>query len=130
MCFWKTLHLILMHFIHIFQCLEEFMHKTGLFFKTVFFLEFRSIEAVFRSIEIVLKILMKPLYVSINRNWFLINQKAWIRFFKKLSLTCSNLLFKSFSNFSLSLSDLDKAHHQFFVVFLRYFSKVFLSLSR
>ena len=32
-----------------------------------FFSEFRSIEAIFRSIEIVLKILSEPLFVSINR---------------------------------------------------------------
>ena len=38
--------------------------NTGLFFfKIVFFLEFRSIEAVFRSIEIVSKILSKPLSI-------------------------------------------------------------------
>ena len=42
---------------------------------------FRLIQSVFRSIEIVLKFLRKPLYVSINRNWFSINRKSWIRFF-------------------------------------------------
>ena len=43
------------------------MHKTGLFFKTIFFLEFRSIEATFRSIEIGSKYLGEPLFVSIDR---------------------------------------------------------------
>ena len=33
-----------------------------------------------------------------------INWKLWIRFLKEQILTCSNSLFKSFSNFSLSLS--------------------------
>ena len=134
MCFWKTLHLILMHFIYIFQCLEEFLHKTGLFFKTVFifylfyfilfyfFSEFRSIEAVFRSIEIVLKILREPLSISIN-------QKMWIRFFKNRVWLVQTHFSKVFQTF-LSLSDLAKAHPQFFVVFLRSFCKVFLSPSR
>ena len=36
----------------------------------------------FRSIVSVLTFLKKPLSVSINRNWFSINRKMWIRFFK------------------------------------------------
>ena len=41
--------------------------KLGCFFKTVFFLEFRSIEAIFRSIKIGSKYLDEPLFVSINQ---------------------------------------------------------------
>ena len=63
-----------------------------------------------------LKNLREPLSVSINRNWFSINRKSWIRFFKKLSLTCSNSLFKSFSNFSFSLR-LGQAHSSNFCRF-------------
>ena len=37
------------------------------FFKTMFFLKFRSIEAVFRSIEIGSKYLGEPLSVSIDQ---------------------------------------------------------------
>ena len=43
------------------------MQKLGCFFKTVFFLEFRSNEAVFGSIEIGSKFLGEPLSVSIDR---------------------------------------------------------------
>ena len=56
--------------------------KLGCFSKLFFFSEFWSIEAVFRLIEIVLKILREPLSISINQNWFSINRKSWIRFFK------------------------------------------------
>ena len=90
LCFWKTLHLILMHFTHIFQCLEDFMQKLFFFFsKLCFFLEFRSIEAVFRSIEIVSKFFDEPLSVSINRN-------SWIRFFLKTEFDLFKLTFQKF----------------------------------
>ena len=53
LCFRKTFHLILMHFILKIQCFEEFLHKIGFFFfKNLFFPEFWSIEPVFQSIEI------------------------------------------------------------------------------
>ena len=55
-----------MYFIHNFQCFKEFMHKTRLFFKTAFFLEFWSIEVVFPTFEIVIKNLSEPLSVSID----------------------------------------------------------------
>ena len=41
--------------------------KLGCFSKLFFFLEFRSIEATFRSIEIGSKYLGEPLFVSIDR---------------------------------------------------------------
>ena len=50
-CFWKTLHLILMHSIHKILCFEEFLHKIALFFKILVFPNFWSIECDFRSIE-------------------------------------------------------------------------------
>ena len=88
------------------------------FSKLCFFLEFRSIEAVFRSIEIVSKFFDEPLSVSINRN-------LWIRFFfLKLSLTCSNSLFKSFSNFSFSLR-LSKGFFSIFCCFPSIFLQSF-----
>ena len=40
----------------------------AIFFKTVFFLDFRLIEAIFRSIQIDSKFFGEPLFVSINRN--------------------------------------------------------------
>ena len=72
------------------------MHKTGLFFRTVFFPKFRSIKAVFQSIKSVLKILREPLSVSIN-------QKSWIRFLKIWFWLVQLIFFKTFSNFSFSL---------------------------
>ena len=100
------------------------MHKTGLFFKIVFFFRI-SIDWGCFSINRIFffKILREPMSVSINRNWFSINWKSWIRFLKKLSLTCSNSLFKSFSNFSLSLSL--RFGQGSFSIFCR-FSSVFL----
>ena len=53
--FWKTFHLILMHSIHKIPCFKEFLHKISLFFKNLFFLEFRSIEHISQPIEIVIK---------------------------------------------------------------------------
>ena len=85
------------------------MHKTGLFFKTVFFPEFRSIKAIFRSIEIVLKILTEPLSV-------LINQKSWISFLKIWFWLVQLIFFKKISNFSFSLR-LDKGYSSNFCRF-------------
>ena len=50
-----------------FNTLRSFCTKFAMFFKNVFFPEFQSIEAVFRSIEIAIKNLSEPLSVSINR---------------------------------------------------------------
>ena len=90
---------------------------------------FRLIQSVFRSIKIVLKFLRKPLSVSINRNWFLINRKSWIRFFKIWVWLIQTYFSKSFSNFSLS-PNWTRLTIKFFVIFLRSFCKVFLSISR
>ena len=47
-----------MHFIHKIQCFEEFLHKLALFFRKLFFQEFRSIELVSQPIEIAIKTLV------------------------------------------------------------------------
>ena len=65
----------------IFNALRSFFKNWFIFFKNFFFLEFRLIQSVCRSIEIAFKILSEPLYVSINQNWFSINWKSWISFF-------------------------------------------------
>ena len=53
----------------IFNALRSFFFsKTDLFFKNSVFSEFRLIEPIFRSIEIVLKNNGESLSVSINRN--------------------------------------------------------------
>ena len=116
-------------FYSYFSMLGGFNAKTGLFFfKTMFFLEFQSIEAIFQSIEIYSKFFGEPLSISINRNWFSINWKSWIRFFKNWVCLVQTHFLKVFRTF-LSLSDSAKAHPQFFVVFVRSFCKVFLSPS-
>ena len=112
LCFWNTFHHILMHFVH--QCFEVFLHCVFVLFKNCvfFFLSknfvslclLRLIQSAFRSIKIVLKFLKKPLSVSINRNWFSINRKSWIRFFKIRVWLVQTYFSKSFSNFSLSLN--------------------------
>ena len=112
-----------------FSMLGGFNAKTGLFFfKTMFFLEFQSTEAIFQSIEIYSKFFGEPLSISINRNWFSINWKSWIRFFKNWVWLVQTHFLKVFRTF-LFLSDSAKAHPQFFVVFVRSFCKVFLSPS-
>ena len=50
-------------------------------FQKFIFLQFRSIEAVFRSIKIVFKNFSEPLSDSIDRTCFLINWTSWIKFF-------------------------------------------------
>ena len=70
--FWKTFHLILMHFFFFYKtmCFEEFLHWNALFFKNLFFPDFRSIESVFRSIEITIKnfpfLSFWPIYSSMH----------------------------------------------------------------
>ena len=76
MCFWKSLHLILMHFAHIFQCLEDFMQKLGCF----------SQNCVFSRISI------DRGRFSINRNWFKIFEWASVCFDR------SNLRFRLIEN--------------------------------
>ena len=126
-------------FAHQFQCFEVFLHCVFVLFKNCvfFFLSknfvslclLRLIQSAFRSIKIVLKFLKKPLSVSINQNWFSINQKSWIRFFKIRVWLVQTYFSKSFSNFSLS-PNWTRLTNKFFVVFLLNFCKVFLSLSR
>ena len=49
-----------------FNALRSFCIKFAMFFRNMFFPEFRSIKAVFRLIEIVIKNLSEPLSVSID----------------------------------------------------------------
>ena len=82
-------------------------------FQKFIFLQFRSIESVFRSIKIAFKNFCEPLSGSINRTCFSINRTSSIKFFFKNSdLTCSS----TFSNFPLSLQ-LSKAPLRIFCRF-------------
>ena len=49
-----------------YYALRSFLHKIALFFKNLFFLDFRSIEPVFRSIKIVINIFGLSLLDSID----------------------------------------------------------------
>ena len=81
----------------IFNALRSFFKNRFIFSKNYDFPEFRVIEPVFRSIEIVLKNNGESLSISINRNWFSINQKSWVRFLKNhiwlVEITFSNSFF-------------------------------------
>ena len=107
-----------MHFIHKIQCFEEFLYKIVVFFKNLFFPEFRSIKLIFRSIEIAIKNFGQPLSASIDTQLILDHQSKHFRsiepnfrsienciksFFKTLILTCSNTFSKSFQTLSLSV---------------------------
>ena len=70
-CFWKTLHHILMHFVHQFQCFEVFLKCVFDFFKTVFFPQ-KFCEPLSASID--------PICFLINRNCFRIFKEASIYF--------------------------------------------------
>ena len=130
MCFGKTFHLILIHFIHKIQCFKEFIHKICWVFKTMIFPKFQLIQSIFPSIEITLKIFSEPLFISINRNWFSINRKLWISFFFFLigSWLIQLNFFKSFQNF-LSISfQLRQAQSSIFLSFSTKFFARFSSL--
>ena len=128
-CFWKAFHLILMHFIHKIQCFEESLHKIALFFKNLFFPEFRSIKHVSWPIEIAIKILVSLCLFdrcligvgsveafSIDRTYFSINQNSYWEFFKIFSFHVIKHYFKNFQN-SFSLIRSVKASNQVFLSF-------------
>ena len=99
-----------MHFVHQFQCFEVFLKCVLFFFSKLCFSQnfvslclFLLIKSVFRSIEIVSKFFDEPLSVSINWNWFSINRKSWIRFFKNWVWLVQTHFSKVFQTF-LSLS--------------------------
>lgn len=71
-------------------------------------------------------VFIESLSVSIDWGCFSIDRNSWNMFFKKVRLSFSKgLFFKSFSTF-LSLRVGYRLHHQFFVVFLQDFCKVFV----
>ena len=132
-----------MHFILKIQCFKEFLHKTGSFFQNFFFPEFRSIKPVFRSIEIAIKNFGQPLSVSINAQLILVQSKHFrsikpnfrlienhIKSFFKSDFHVFKLTFqKVFKTFSLYTTR-SRLQSIFFVVFLHFFCKVFLSQGR
>ena len=125
MCFEKAFHLILMHFYFLFLMLWGVFSKISFFFsKKDVFPDFRLIQSVFRSIEILFKKFNEPLPGSIDRTCFLIDRTSCFKFFKNNALTDSNTFSKKFSNFSISLR-LGKAAQRFFCHFLPKFLQGF-----
>ena len=105
----------------IFNALRSFFKNQVIFFsKNSVFPEFWLIQSVFRSIEITFKIFCELLSISINRNWFSINWKSWISFFKS-QIWLIQIIFSKLFQTPFSLSDSDKHHPQFFVVFNQIF---------
>ena len=127
-----------MHFIHKIQCFKEFLHKTSLFSKNLFFLFFFKI-LINRTCFSINRNFGQPLSVSIDARLILGQSKHFRSiepnfrsienhmesFLKHLILTCSNTFSKSFQT-SLSLSDRPGLQSRFFVIFLCSFCKVFL----
>ena len=116
-----------MHFIHQFQCFEEFLHKLALIFqKIVFFQNFDRSNLFFDQLKLQLKNFGLVLCVLIDQTYFSINRKSYKEFFKSdfhvFKLTFQKV-FKTFS-FYTSWSRLQS---NFFVVFLHSFCKGFLS---
>ena len=111
------------------------------FFFNLFFPKFRSIEPIFRSIEIAIKNFGQPLSASINAQLILDHQSKHFRsiepnfrsienciksFFKTLDSHVFKHFFKKISN-TFSLYPIGQGSNQdFFVVFLHSFCKVFL----
>ena len=128
-----------MHFIYKILCFEEFLHKIALFFKKLFFPEFRSIKLVSRLIKIANKNLIWfcVFQLVLNRCW--INRKHFRSikpnfrsieihmesFLKTLSFMCSSL-FQIFSNTILSLFDWSKGQSKFLSFSFKSFAR-FLS---
>ena len=100
--FWKSISSHTHAFFFLYSMLWGIFFKNQvIFFKNSIFPKFRLIQSVFRLIEIAFKILSESLSISINRNWFSINRKSWISFFKIRSWLI-HLTFQKFLNFSLS----------------------------
>ena len=118
-----------MHYFISFQCFEERLHQILLIFKNSSFLQFWSIESVFRSIEIAFNNFSEPLSGSIDQTCFSTNRTSWIRFFffffKKLRFNLFIYFFKTFSNFPLSLSDLARLHWDFSSFLAKLFARFF-----
>ena len=141
-CFWKTFHLILMHFILNTMCFEEFLHKNAMFFKKLIFPNFWLIKHVALmikkcnknfgynlpgSIDVWLVLDRSKLLFDRSNLFFdqsKIGQKVFLRSFSHVFIT----LFILFQKLSLSSSSIDPFQVNF-CHFLPEISQVFLSSS-
>ena len=118
-----------MHFVPQFQCFELFSN----FFQKLFFssnlvslCQFRLIQPIFQSIEILLNCLRKPLFVSIDRNCFSINQNCFEIVLNFLTSLC---LFRSIETVFRSIETRESSFKKFrfdlFKTLFQNFSKLF-----
>ena len=122
--FWKTFHLILMHFIHKILCFEELLHWNALFFKKLIFPKFRLIKPIARLIEIAIKnlvwicltrLMLDRSNVIFDRSNLIFDYLKIVQrvFLKHKFFMCSSL-FQTFSKtFWLSLSSTGPSQAEF-----------------
>ena len=121
--FWKSISSHIHAFLFlIFNSLRCVFKNQVIFSKKMFFQIFDWSNLFFDQSKFLLKFSVSfCLFWSIeNRKWAFLKVRSW---------PVQSIFFKKFSNFPLSLR-LGKAPQQFFVVFLLYFCKVFLSISQ
>ena len=122
-----------------YYALRSFLHKIALFFKNLFFLDFRSIEPVFWSIEIVIKIFGLSLLDSIDvrsiLDWSQLKNFQFLCFWPKffsmhhlcLGFTCIALfLYPSYSFVVISLSVFTHNMHTLCYIGYSTWSKIWL----
>ena len=117
LCFWKTLHHILMHFVHQFQCFEVVLPCVFILFKNCVFSQ-KLCEPLSASID--------PICFSINRICFKIFKEAFVCFDQsKLIFNQLKLIFdqSKLVNQVFKISEFDVSNLLFKKVF-----KLFLSL--
>ena len=127
--FGRAFHLILMHLICYIQYFEVSFQKIWFFSQKAIFPEFRLIQSIFRSIEILFKNYGSLCLVRLIEPVFRSIEDRISGFFKQFFDCFKNIIFKKFFNFS-SLFDLARILYNFFVVFLQNFCKVFLPQGR
>ena len=122
--FWKTFHLILMHFIHKILCFEELLHWNALFFKKLIFPKFRLIKPIARLIKIAIKnlvwicltrLMLDRSNVIFDRSNLIFDYLKIVQrvFLKHKFFMCSSL-FQTFSKtFWLSLSSTGPSQAEF-----------------
>ena len=96
-------------------------------FQKFIFLQFQSIESVFRSIKIAFKNFSEPLPGSIDRTCFWINRTSWIKFFFFLNTVFDSFktLFQNFFKLS-SLSPTWQGSTEDFLSFsTKFFARFF-----